>query len=1413
MHKLYRSLLAGCFLLLASSVLGQTSLHYWDFNTGVSGTPWGTPIPATQTIGSGSLSHPYGSNTDAFAGSTIDAPGFTSPTAGASFSVVGTATNNQAFILTVPTTGYQDVKFTYATRGTATGHTTHTIDYSTDGINYTNIATITGRNVTTYSLQTVDFAAIGAADNNPDFKIRVTVSGATATAGNNRFDNLRLSGAALSGGTNTLTTSGTSNGAEGGANGSFTLGFSPATSALTTVDYAFTGTATFSTDYTVSFSAGTPSGSGSSGTLTIPSGVSSITVTVTPVDDASVESSETVTLTLSNPSGGYSLSPASANISITDNDVAPPSTINYTGNQCENFNTLATSGTSSTLPSGWRFAESGSNANTSYTASDGTANSGDTYSFGTTSSTERAFGTIRSGSNVSTIGAAINNNTGATITSLNIAFTGEQWRLGATGRSDRLDFQYSLDATSLTNGTWTDVDGLDFIAPVSSGTVGLLDGNASGNKTNINYTINGLSIPAGATFYIRWLDSDASGADDGLAVDDVCLTPGCTPPTNQATSLNFTPGLQSISGSFTAAASGSTNADAYLVLISTSATLTEQPLTGNTYAVDDVVGNARVVSVNGSTTFTANGLTPGTTYYFFVYSSVAASNCYNLSSPLTASVSTTTPPPCTAPSTQASSLNASNITGTSMDISYVRGNGDNVLVVARTGASVNANPINSVNYPTGTEIGSGNFVVYNGPAASFTHSGLTQNTTYYYAVYEYNSADYCYNQSPLTGNFTTACTTPVNVSALSSGAASGQVTLTWTNPSGSCFDEVIVVASTAPIAGAGGDYTGTANSTYTSGEQVVYRGTGTNVTVTGLTNGTTYYFKVFTRKGLNYSSGVQVNATPFDPSAGYTYLFGNIHAHSSYSDGNKDDLSKTPDDDYAFARDALCMDFLGISEHNHTGAGMNYPDYKLGYNEANSMNLVPGPTGNSIVTLWGMEWGVISGGGHVLVYGFDADLIGWEAGNYDIFVAKNDYASLWNVINARPGGLATLAHPNSSDYGSIASTYNAAADNAIVGVAVESGPAFSTSKTYNDFPSSLAFLSYYRTMLARGYHLAPQMDQDNHNLTFGTANTNRMVVMATAKTREALMQAIRANRYYASQDCNMKIDFTRGSSTMGSNVTGAGVPALSMTVTDPDGEGVSTIQVYGAQAGSGITTTTPIKTYTATSTFTFTSSDAENVQPNNTTWYYYAIVTQEDGNRAVTAPIWYSRNDAVLPVTLTNFNASHNQRNNTVLLTWTTSQETNSREFVIEHSTDGATWTAIGNVNAAGSSLHNRQYQYTHLAPQKGNNLYRLKQMDLDNSFKYSPVASVQIGKVIAQLYSVYPNPVKGYTYVNSTSATLESINLRLIDNNGREVMSKVYQVSKTTPARVDLAQVAAGTYFVQIVSDGKVSTEKIVIY
>ena len=193
----------------------------------------------------------------------------------------------------------------------------------------------------------------------------------------------------------------------------------------------------------------------------------------------------------------------------------------------QDFDTLANSATSDVLPQGWEFSEAGSNANTTYAAGTGSSNAGNTYSFGSSASPERAYGGLFSGSLNPTIGAAFTNNTGSTVTSLAISYTGEMWRAGVLNRNaaDRLDFQLSTNATSLTTGTWVDYDSLDFNSPNTMTSAGELNGNASGNRATVNSTITALSILSGASFWIRWTDFDiAPGADDGLAVDDLSLT-------------------------------------------------------------------------------------------------------------------------------------------------------------------------------------------------------------------------------------------------------------------------------------------------------------------------------------------------------------------------------------------------------------------------------------------------------------------------------------------------------------------------------------------------------------------------------------------------------------------------------------------------------------------------------------------------------------------------------------------------------------------------------------------------------------------------------------------------------------------------------------------------------------------------
>ena len=399
------------------------------------------------------------------------------------------------------------------------------------GLEYQNNTTLQTTAITTpQNLQSKTVTLPADCNNQPVVQIRWIsrqVSGGGARP-SFAIDNITVDG----GGAPALSVSAGTDAFENSSNGSFSFAFSSTTAATTTFDYSFSGTASFSTDYQITLSAGSPTTlTSSSGTITVDAGLTSIIATVTPLNDAIAEPVKTIQLDISNVSGGYTIGSSSASISLFDDDIAH---ISLTGGvYSQDFNSLANTATGSlfTLPSGWIFSESGTGANTTYTANSGTGTSGDTYSYGTGTNADRAFGTLQTNAFVSTIGASFTNNTGVTITRLGIAYTGEQWRFGATGRTDFLNFEYSTDATNLTSGTWTPVSELSFTAPVNSGTTGSLDGNTF--HVLISFTLQGITIPDGATFFIRWVDPNVSGADDGIGVDDFSIEPNpadITPP-------------------------------------------------------------------------------------------------------------------------------------------------------------------------------------------------------------------------------------------------------------------------------------------------------------------------------------------------------------------------------------------------------------------------------------------------------------------------------------------------------------------------------------------------------------------------------------------------------------------------------------------------------------------------------------------------------------------------------------------------------------------------------------------------------------------------------------------------------------------------------------------------------------------
>lgn len=206
-------------------------------------------------------------------------------------------------------------------------------------------------------------------------------------------------------------------------------------------------------------------------------------------------------------------------------------------NYTQDFNTL-TSGTwaDNSTVTGWYAKTDATASITTYGANTGSTTTAGLYAFGvagTNALTERALGfapsnayTGAAGTGKGYIGWRLINNTGSTINSITVTWTGEEWRKENNAAAHTLNLYYQTSATAITNltsGSWITAPST-FTSPITGATTAaVLDGNASANRvSNISVTIT-VSIAAGSEIMLRWEDLNDSGNDHLLAIDDVTL--------------------------------------------------------------------------------------------------------------------------------------------------------------------------------------------------------------------------------------------------------------------------------------------------------------------------------------------------------------------------------------------------------------------------------------------------------------------------------------------------------------------------------------------------------------------------------------------------------------------------------------------------------------------------------------------------------------------------------------------------------------------------------------------------------------------------------------------------------------------------------------------------------------------------
>lgn len=387
---------------------------------------------------------------------------------------------------------------------------------------------------------------------------------------------------------------------------------------------------------------------------------------------------------------------------------------------------------------------------------------------------------------------------------------------------------------------------------------------------------------------------------------------------------------------------------------------------------------------------------------------------------------------------------------------------------------------------------------------------------------------------------------------------------------------------------------------------------------------------------------IEANASSIDTTFPYQFFFGTTHAHTNWSDGGMPVGDCTsgrygyaggarPSDAWSYAKSSGSVDFLAVVEHNHlmqeacsTCTAQGIKDrYAAGFTNASTATV-----NGSFVGLFGMEWGVISGGGHINIYN-QSKLMSWDAEPYHVYTAKSNYPTLYTAIKNNPGtygSYGTFNHPESTDFGSFQRTTDG--DAVMRGLSMISGPAFSTSTSFT--PGGTTYKARFDQALRAGWKVAPEAHQDNHCWNYGNSTPNRTVVLipnGTTFSQSSMMSAINARRFYASQDRNAQLVFktSDGTRVMGAVFSATANVGVNVAVNDPNGDGVQKIEIWGGQAGSSSSPgAAPVVLTSNTGSKTFSTSLFKRTV--GTTWYYYVVAVQADGNTLWSAPMWITWN-------------------------------------------------------------------------------------------------------------------------------------------------------------------------------------------
>lgn len=345
----------------------------------------------------------------------------------------------------------------------------------------------------------------------------------------------------------------------------------------------------------------------------------------------------------------------------------------------------------------------------------------------------------------------------------------------------------------------------------------------------------------------------------------------------------------------------------------------------------------------------------------------------------------------------------------------------------------------------------------------------------------------------------------------------------------------------------------------------------------------------------------------------YNIYFGQVHAHTNFSDG-----TGSVEDAFNYAAKVDNLDFLAVTDHSNSldnesksvlsqNVDTNATDeWTLGHSLAKQYS------SSDFTCMYGFEMTWSNGLGHMNTF----NSAGFQSRTQTAYktystALQNYYATLQTA----PDSISQFNHPGTTfgDFNDFA-YYSEVNDDLITMIEVGNGEGTIGSSGY--FPS----YEYYTRALDKGWHVAPTNNQDNHKGKWGDANTARTVVLADSNTEANIYDAMRNYRIYATEDNNLSIYYTLDNNIMGSSLTQDQVGntvTIQAQISDADAaDKIGKVEVI-TNGGQSI----------ASQNVTANAKDVTFEVPSSYS-YYYLKVTEADGDIAVTAPVWVGEVEA-----------------------------------------------------------------------------------------------------------------------------------------------------------------------------------------